>query len=182
MTATKQLMTAADLLDMPGDGFRYELVRGELRKTPPAGHHHGRIAVSIAAQLQMHTKANELGATYAAETGFLLASNPDHVRAPDVAFVRQERADAADTERFFLGAPDLAIEVISPSDRYSEVEEKVADWLASGTLAVVVIDPHRRTAKVHRPTMGADDLTEADTLDLSDVVPGWQMPVKDIFE
>ncbi len=131
----------------------------------------------------MHTKANDLGATYAVETGFLLASNPDHVRAPDVAFVRQERADAAaDTEGFFPGAPDLAIEVVSPSDRYSEVEEKVADWLASGTLAVVVIDPRRRTAKVHRPTMGAADLTEADTLDLSDVVPGWQMPVKDMFE
>ena len=83
---------------------------------------------------------------------------------------------------FFPGAPDLAIEIISPNDRYSEVEEKVADWLNAGTLAVIVVDPRRRSVKISRTLMDTVVLTEADTLAVEHVVPGWRMPVKDIFD
>ena len=83
---------------------------------------------------------------------------------------------------FFPGPPDLAVEVISPSDTYSEVEEKVADWLNAGTQAVVVVDPRRRMVKVHRSVTDATVLTESDTLAVDDVVPGWEMPVREIFE
>ena len=118
----------------------------------------------------------------AAETGFLLSRDPDHVRAPDVAFVRRERVEAVGyTHGFFPGAPDLAVEVISPSDRYTEVDEKVAEWLAAGTSMVVVVNPRNRTVRVHRPTTDSVLLTEEDTLDGGDVVPGWEMPVADIF-
>ena len=161
-----------------------------LRKMPPAGHVHGEYAMSVGISLGAYVKANGLGKVYAAETGFLLASDPDHVRAPDGAFVRRERAEAAeDAPGFFPGAPDLAVEVVSPSDRYTEVDEKVADWLDAGTLAVVVVNPRRRTVNVHRsPTDGCltarqvTALSESDTLDVSDVAPGWRMPVKEIFE
>ena len=113
----------------------------------------------------------------------MLASNPDHVRAPDAAFVRCEGAESVgDAPGFFPGAPDLAIEVISLNDSYTEVEEKIADWLGAGTRAVVVVDPRRRTVKVHRSPASVIILTEADTLEIEDVVPGWRMPVKDIFE
>jgi len=87
--------TAAALLQMPDDGFRYELVRGELRKMSPAGHQHGKIAAILTGSLFHHVIHHDLGVVYAAETGFKLGSNPDHVRAPDVAFVRRERAEQA---------------------------------------------------------------------------------------
>ena len=83
---------------------------------------------------------------------------------------------------YFPGAPDIAVEVISPSDSYTEVEEKVADWLNAGTLAVIVVDPRRRTVKVHRSPAEAVVLTEADVLAVEGVVPGWQMRVRDIFQ
>ena len=181
MATTKQLVTAEELLCLPDDGFRYELVRGELRKMPPAGTDHGAFAENVSFSLSAHARANNLGRMYIAETGFRLAA--DHVRVPDTAFVRRERVKpTGETPGFFPGAPDLAVEVISPSDTYSEVEEKVADWLEAGTRAVVVVDPRRRTVKVNRSITDATLLTVADTLAVDEVVPGWEMPVREIFE
>ena len=148
----------------------------------PAGHVHGEYAMSIGAPLAIHVKTNGLGKVYAAETGFQLESNPDHVRAPDAAFVRRQRVEEVQDEPgFFPGAPDLAIEVISPSDLYTEVDEKVADWLDAGTIAVILVDPRRRVVKLHRSMTDVVVLNEEDTLDVDDVVPGWQMPVGEIF-
>ena len=99
----------------------------------PAGSEHGEVASDINASLNLYVKANGLGRTYAAETGFFLGTDPDHVRAPDVAFVRRERTEAIGRpDGYWPEAPDLAIEVVSPNDRYTEVDEKVADWLAAG--------------------------------------------------
>ena len=183
MATTTRPVTADDLLRMPRDGFRYELVRGELKKMPPAGHDHGEYALSIGASLRAHARANRLGRAYAAETGFKLESDPDHVRAPDAAFVRRERSEEArGMPGFFPGPPDVAVEVISPSDRYTEVDENVADWLAAGTLAVVVVDPRSRTVRIHRSRTDTEALGESDTLEIGDVVPGWRMPVSEIFE
>ena len=183
MVTTTQPMTAEALLDIPADGFRYELIRGELRKMPPAGYAHGKYELAIGSSLAVHVKANGLGDTCGGETGFVVESNPDHVRAPDIAFVRRERAEVlGDVPGFFPGAPDLAIEIISPNDRYTEVEEKVADWLSAGALAVIVVDPRRRTVKISRSLMDTVLLTEEDTLAVEQVVPGWRMPVKGIFE
>ena len=104
------------------------------------------------------------------------------MRAPDVAFVRRERVEALGRQTgYWPEAPDLAIEVISPNDRYTEVEEKVADWLAAGTRMVVVANPRNRTVRVHRSTTDVVTLTMDDTLDGGDVVPGWRMPLTEIF-
>ena len=182
MVSKPRLVTAEELLEMPDDGFRYELVRGELRKMAPAGLRHGTSAENIVASLLPHVRANNLGRVPLAETGFLLATNPGQVRVPDVVFVSRERfEEVGPVEGFFPGPPDLAIEVISPYDRYSEVEEKVSDWLAAGTLMVVVVEPRRRTASVRLPGQEPITLNEQDTLDGGDVVPGWSMPVADIF-
>ena len=182
-TITKRrITTAEELLDMPDDGFRYELVRGELRKMAPAGNYHGELAINISTPLSVHVKSYRLGRVYAAETGFFLRTAPDHVRAPDVAFVRRERTDAIGRPAgYWPGPPDLAIEIISPNDRYTEVDEKVADWLAAGTQMVVVVNPRNRSVKVHRSPTDVVTLTMEDTLDGGDVVPGWRMPVADIF-
>ena len=183
MVTTTRPVTAEELLRMPDDGYRYELVRGELRKMPPVGQTHGEYAMSIAASLASYVKAQGLGKVYAAETGFLLESNPDHVRAPDAAFVSNDRLkQMGESTGFARGAPDLAVEVISPSDRYTEVDEKVADWLDAGTLAVVIVNPRNRTVKVHRSRTDSSVLEESDTLDVSEIVPGWRMPIRDIFE
>jgi Uma2 family endonuclease len=182
MSTRTQLVTAEELLRMPDDGFRYELVCGELRKMPPAGHVHGRLAATLTASLVRDVTANQLGAVYAAETGFILRRNPDTVRAPDVAFIRQQRVqEVGDVAGYWPGAPDLAIEVVSPSDSYAEVEEKVFEWLEAGTLMVLVVNPRRRSVTVYRSLADIIVLTQNDALDGGDVVPGWTMPVKDIF-
>ena len=176
----RRLMTAEELLNMPDDGFSYELVRGELRKKLLAGSEEGTISADVASSLGLHVKSQGLGKTYIS-TGFIIETNPDHVRAPNVAFVRQERVEVIGrTDFFWPEAPTLAVDYISPDDRYTEVNEKVADWLAAGTRMVVVVNPRNRTVNVHTPD-GAITLTIDDTLDGGDVVSGWQMPVADIF-
>jgi Uma2 family endonuclease len=118
----------------------------------------------------------------AAETGFLLASDPDTVRAPDAAFVSRERAEGVGpTDRYWPGAPDLAIEVVSPSDSRSKVDRETLQWLAAGTRAVAVLDPPMRTATVHRSRSDIRVLAGDDPLDLHDVVPGFAPRAGDLF-
>jgi Uma2 family endonuclease len=182
MSTTTQATTAEDLLRIPDDGFRYELVKGELRKMSPAGHKHGRLAMRIATPLDTHVTSNKLGTVYAAETGFFISRDPDTVRAPDVAFVSQKRLDeVGDVEGYWPGAPDLAVEVISPSDTYAEVEEKVLEWLEAGTRMVVVVNPRKNAVTVYRSLTEIVVLTEEDQLDGGDIVAGWTIAVKDIF-
>lgn len=182
MTTTAQQMTAEELLHNPDDGFRYELVRGDLKKMTPAGNAHGKIALRFGWRLAQHVETHALGVAYAAETGFLLSSDPDTVRAPDVAFVSQQRLDQeGPVQGYWPGAPDLAIEVISPHDNYTEVEEKVSDYLAAGARMVVVVNPRQRTLTVHRSLRDIRVLQEGDTLDAGDVVAGWQLAVAELF-
>ena len=182
MVAQTQLMTADQLLAIPDDGYRYELVRGELRKMSPAGYQHGKLSYKVSHSLGNYVEAHNLGDICVSEPGFLIESDPDHVRAPDVAFVRRERAEAAGfVSGYFPGPPDLAVEVISPSDRYTEVAEKVADWLAAGVQLVILVDPRRRSVTLHTPGQAPVTLSDQDTLDGGPVVPGWQMPLHDIF-
>ena len=171
------LMTADELLRRPDDGYRYELVRGELRKMSPAGIDHGDVAALIVASLVTYVRANKLGKVYTADPGFWIERNPDTVRAPDVAFVRRERV--VKTPRFFEGPPDLAIEVVSPNDTYTEVEEKALQMLEAGTRAVVVVDPKTHSVRVYR-TGKLEVLTEAIAVD--DIVPGWRMPLSEVFD
>jgi Uma2 family endonuclease len=182
MSIQTQTITADELLRMPPDGFRYELVRGELRKMSPSGHKHGEVAVRFTWRLAQRVEPNGLGKVYAAETGFLLSSNPDTVRAPDVAFVSRKRIEeVGDVKGFWPGAPDLAVEVISPGDSYAEVEEKVFEWLDAGSRVVLVLNPQKRTVTLYRSRAEITLLTENDKLAVEDVVPGWLVEVKELF-
>jgi len=182
MDVVRQHVTVDELLHMPDDGFRYELVRGELRRMTPAGSQHGRIAVRITWRLARHVEENQLGTVYAAETGFRLSSNPDTVRAPDVAFVSRDRIEAiGEIEGFWPEAPALAVEVISPGDSYADVEEKVFDWLDAGTKMVVVINPRQRSATVYKSPTDIAALAESEVLNGGDVVPGFELAVREIF-
>ncbi|MGZ8217713.1 Uma2 family endonuclease [Methylomagnum sp.] len=167
------LITADELWLRPDDGLRHELIRGGLTSMAPAGSQHGIIALRIAASLHVYVEDHGLGVTFGAETGFKIKSNPDTVRAPDVAFVAKERFEAiGPTPKFWPGAPDLAIEVLSPGDTYSEVQDKVVEWLESGTRLVIVADPRRRVVTVYRSLNEIRMLTENDSLEGGEVVPG----------
>jgi Uma2 family endonuclease len=182
MSTTPTLTTADELFMLPDDGFRYELVKGELRRMPPAGSEHGVMAMNAALVIGQFVKAHGLGVVFAAETGFRIASDPDTVRAPDLSFVRRERIPEGGIPRgFWQGAPDLAVEVISPSDTYTEVEEKVNDWLAAGTRLVLVLNPCTHTVSVYRSATEVARLTESDTLDGGQVLPGFSCRVADLF-
>lgn len=182
MSTHIQPTTADELLRLPDDGKRRELIAGELREMTPAGHEHGRVTMRLAGPLSVFVEAHQLGAVYAAETGFLIAENPDTVRAPDIAFVSRSRlAQIFQTRGYFPGAPDLAVEVISPTDSYSDVESKVEQWLDAGSRMVVVADPRNRTVKVYRTITDITVLTAAGIFDGSDVVPGFKLPVGQMF-
>ena len=182
MDVVRQQVTADELLLMPDDGFRYELVKGELRRMTPAGNVHGRVTMSFAWRLAQYVDENRLGTVYAAETGFRLATDPDTGRAPDVAFVSRARVEAVgEVEGFWPEAPDLAVEVVSPGDSYADVEEKVFAWLDAGTKMVVVINPRQRSATVYKSPSDITALAEADVLDGEEIVPRFQLAVREIF-
>jgi len=182
MSTAIELLTADDLLRLPHDGYRYELSKGELIKEPPAGNLHGRRTMRLSWRLAQHVEANDLGVVFAAETGFRLANDPDTVRAPDIAFVAKIHVkEVAETEGFWPGAPDLAVEVISPRDSYSAVEQKAVEYLSAGTRAVWVVDPRRRTVTIYRSLTSITILTEADTLEGEDIISGFACRVAEIF-
>jgi Uma2 family endonuclease len=181
MGTQNKLMTAEELLALPGDGCRYELVKGELRRMPPAGEEHGDIAGKLHGFLFDHVWHSGLGKVYAAETGFQLRDRPDTVRAPDVAFVSRERLEEQPpSPGYRKGAPDLAVEVISPHDRAAEVAEKVYEWLHYGAREVWVVDPAERTVSVYRSADEVQRFTGLDAL-TSKLFPGWQLPLEQLF-
>lgn len=167
---------------MPDDGFRYELVKGELRRTPLAGAEHGMVCVNVIVTLARHIKLHGLGQGFGTGTGFQIASHPDTVRAADVAFVARGRIpESSIPETFWPGAPDLAVEVLGPDETYSEVEEKIEDWLGAGTRAVWIVNPERRCVTVYRSLTDVTRLSEGDELDGGEVVPGFRCKVSEIF-
>ena len=176
-------MTAAELLAMREDGFhRRELVKGELITMAPAGAEHGAIGITAAIRFGVFVEQHDLGRLFNSDTGFIIGTDPDTVRAPDVSFVRKERIPADGLPKgFFPGAPDLAVEVISPSDSYTEVVEKVAQLLEAGTQLVVLIDPRTRTVELHHRNGEISRFAEADTLTLGDVLPGFGYPIAELF-
>ena len=174
-------ITTADQLREAQHIGRCELIRGEFLKLIPPGADHGRIAMDVGRRIANFVHDHKLGTVFAAETGFWLARDPDTVRAPDVAFVRAERA-VVPRRGYFSGAPDLAVEVLSPSDRPGYVREKTAEWLEAGTLAVWNVDPENRTVTVHESGAEPVRLVGGEVLSGGSVLPGFSVPVNEIFD
>ena len=181
MATQARLITAEQLWKMPGDQRR-ELVRGELRTMAPAGSEHGAIINNLAFLLTAHVRNDGLGVVFGAETGFVLARNPDVVRGADVAFVRADRIPAAGIpKKFWEGPPDLAVEVLSPSDLLDETEEKIDDYLGASTSLVWLVNPRRRTITIYRPGEKPRMLGKDDSLSGEDVIPGFNCQVAEAF-
>lgn len=173
MSSTAELMTAHELLHLNLSDKRTELVRGRLIVREPAGWAHGIVAMKIGTKVAAHVDQSGAGVVLAAETGFKIESDPDTVRAPDVAFVTRERAPLESTRGFPALAPDLAIEILSPDDRPGEVLAKIGDWLSAGTKLVWVVDPARRLARVYRSDGSEDTVTADGALEGEDLLPGF---------
>lgn len=181
MSQDTRVTTADELLAMPDDGKRYELVQGELRMMSPAGARHGRIAQKLLRRLGNQVEQNDLGETFAAETGFLLKQNPDTVRAPDVAFVSHARlGKLADHPGYLPVTPNLVAEVVPPNESSSEVEQKAFDWLAAGVTVVLVVDPQTKTIRDYR-SMQEVRVYVAGLIDLSHVMAGCGLDVSELF-
>jgi Uma2 family endonuclease len=173
-------VTADELLRMADRGVRLALVRGQVRKRPFAGAMEGRLGATLALGLLEHVRRNELGTVYAGGTGFQLASGPDTVLAPSMAFVRRGRAGET-AESFFPGPPDLVVEIVSFADDEEAMQDRVREWLDAATRMVILVDPRRRTVTVYHPRDDIHVLGEDDVLDGGDVVPGWTLPVQELF-
>ncbi len=174
------LMTAEDLLELQ-DGLRHELIRGELTTMTPSGSPHGRCVIRITRILSNYIIDQNLGEAFAAETGFLIQTDPDTVLAPDFAYVSKARIPSPFPKGFFPGAPDLAVEVLSPHDRAVEVDDKIQKWLDTGALHVWVVNLNRRTITIHRKNNHPRVLRAADKIDDADLFPGFTANVDDLF-
>jgi Uma2 family endonuclease len=177
------LVTAEELYALPEDGVRHELLRGTLVAEPVPSSLRGKTVARLTELLGSFVRPRRLGVVYAGDAGFILARKPDTVRGPDVAFVSAERErQASEAHPYFPGAPDLAIEVLSPGDRPNEVLAKVSDYLAAGCRLVWVVDPVREEVRAFRSTFTPRVLAGDDVLEGEDVVPDFSARLTDIFQ
>ena len=149
----------------------------------PAGGRHGRVSARIAHLLLRHVDANQLGVVYAAETGFLIEKDPDTVLAPDVSFVCDARYALIENEISYLPlAPDLAVEVLSPNDRFTRVESKAFQWLDAGTKLVLLVDPEAQTIHRYQSRKQIEVFDIHETLNCDHAVPNWSLTVQQVFQ
>jgi Uma2 family endonuclease len=179
---TQKLITAEEFFRMPEptDGARQELVRGVVVTMPPPGGRHGACCSRVDRRLGAFVEDRGLGTVCANDTGFITERDPDTVRGPDVAFWKRDRLPEV-PEGYIEIAPDLAVEVVSPTDHYSRVQNKVRHYLARGVAMVWVVDPEDRSVTVYRSMQHAQILAETDLLSGEDVLPGFTTPVADLF-
>jgi Uma2 family endonuclease len=181
--ATKTRLTAEDLWRMPPDDVRRELVDGKLVEMTPASVLHGMITIRLGRRLAEHAEQLGLGEAMV-DVGFVLSLpyDPERVRGPDVAFVARERLEGQRPFRgFFRGTPDLAVEVLSPSETATDVQQKVRDYLEGGARLVWTVSPETRSLTVYRPDGSARLLREDEAIEGEDVLPGLSIRLSDIL-
>jgi Uma2 family endonuclease len=174
-----EVWTEKKLMQLPDDGNVYELVGGELEMSQ-AGFEHGDIGAELLAVLRLFVRTQKLGVVVGASTGFWM--NSGNSRSPDVSFVSKERLRGRrPTKKFFHGAPDLAVEVVSPNDVWQKLNQKIAELFANGTRLAWVINPGDQTVLVYHSAQPDRILKAGDVLDGEDIVPGFSMPVAVLF-
>ena len=181
-TEKTKLLTADDLLELYSRGVKGELIRGVFCETVSAGIEHGEIASNFIIGIGAFVKNERLGRVFGSDSGVRLESNPDTVREPDVGYISFERLTSETRITGYLEAPpELVVEVASPSDTPAAVQEKAAMWLSFGVMIVWVAHPDDRTVDVYRSEEPVVRLTEDDVLDGDPVLPGFTLPVREVF-
>lgn len=178
---SEPFLTARDLASLHDNERRHELEAGRLLSEPLPAHRRDRVRRRLERILEDHVAATDLGEVFG-EAGYVLARDPDTVRGPDVSFVARRRLVDFDDSRFFEGAPDLAVEIVSPSNRPAEIRAKVADYLAAGCRLVWVVDPGRRIVTAYRELLAPKTVGENASIDGEDVLPGLTIPVASLLE
>ena len=182
-TSKNKLLTAEDLLRLSSQGVKGELIRGVLYETVSVGKVHARIAIQFGGELNRYVRQHRLGQVGGTDGGVLIRRNPDTVREPDIYFVSAERLPLDDESDGYLEVvPELVVEIVSPSDSPGEVREKTQLWLDHGVQMALEVYPRTRTIEVHRPGAPALTLTGDDALDGGDVLPGFNLPLSEIFD
>jgi len=181
-TATQKLLTAEEFgrLPDPPDGSKQELVKGVIVTTPPPKGRHGSCCAIVGSRVLVFVDTNRLGHGFTNNTGFVLGRDPDTVRGPDVSYWSRERLPDI-PEEYIAIPPDLAIEVVSPSDHFNRVQGKVVGYLACSVALLWVIDPIVRSVFVYRPGQPLRILAETDTLDGEEVLSGFRLAVRELF-
>jgi Uma2 family endonuclease len=180
-TVEAALITGEELYEM-GDIGRCELVEGRIRRMSPSNDRHGGVEGEVFAALHAYDRIHDLGRVRVGEVGIYTRRNPDTVRGADALFISHERYAAKTSASVLDVAPDLVAEVMSPSDRWSEVMQKLRECFGIGVRLVWVVDPAARIVHVDRSPSDVRELTEADELSGDDVLPGFTVPVAQIFE
>jgi Uma2 family endonuclease len=183
MTApTTKLITAEEFARMPDppDGSRQELVRGVIETMPPPGGRHGVCCARVCRRLGNFVDEHKLGTIASNDAGFILERGPDTVRGPDVSFWRRERLPEV-PEGYIEVPPDLVVEVVSPGDQYSRIRKKLREYLDKGVRLIWIVDPEDRSLTVYRSLKDVSILTETETVEGGDVVPGFSCRVADLF-
>lgn len=177
----RSLVTASEFASVPDDDCRHELEAGWVVSEPFPSLRHDQVRKRLEGVLEAFVARHRLGEVFG-NVGFVLARDPDTVRGPDLSFVARERLDGIDYSRFFEGAPDLAIEILSPSNRPYQVRAKVADYLAAGCRLVWVVNPERRSVTIYRELLAPRELPVDEELDGEDLLPGLRIAMGSIFE
>jgi Uma2 family endonuclease len=180
MTVQERVFTAEDLLRLPRGGKRYALLAGQIIEMTPTGEMHGLITAEITYRLTAFVRQHDLGRVYGAETGFKLSENPDTVYGIDAAFIAKARVKPV-REGYIEGAPDLAVEVVSPGNTSIEMHEKIHAYFVAGAQLVWVIYPKARTIYVYHTEDDIKVRHETDSLDGGAVLPGLSLSIADLF-
>jgi Uma2 family endonuclease len=178
----RKVWTETELAALPDDGYTHELVNGELVMSPKNNWLHGKICMRLSTAMKSFADLHRLGAVWNSSTGFWMENL--NCRASDISFVRKERLRGLKRReaKFFQGAPDLAVEVLSPSNTRREVDERLSDYFSSGAQLAWVIDPERELVEIcHAPTQRRL-LGSGAMLDGEQLLPGFQYPVADLFK
>ena len=176
-----EIYTQEDLEQLSAQGARYELIRGELKPMSPAGAGHGSVTMYIAGLVTAHVINNDLGVTFAAETGFVIQKNPRTILAPDFAFITQERMPASTPSGFMPVVPDLVLETRSPGDTAREVAAKIELWLEVGASIVWELNPRRQILTVYANGAAPLALTTTDVLKCEPLLPGFSLELRAVL-
>ncbi|HEX5000059.1 MAG TPA: Uma2 family endonuclease [Terriglobia bacterium] len=172
--------TIEDLLQMPKDGMKYELVGGEILVSP-AGMRHSMIAARITYLIARYLEGNPIGTVYSADVGIQFPNG--NVRSPDVTFVRTAKLPGGQSpETFGELIPDLVVEVLSPQDRLTEIGRKIGEYLEYGVPLIWLVDPREKTVAVYRSLTDTERVVDGATITAEPVLPGFAVPVRSFFE
>lgn len=182
MLAIAKTWTEEELLALPKDNGKCELVDGELIRMAPSGYEHSDVCIELGVRLRPFARKHKLGRVLEGQAGFWMKSG--NLRAPDLSFVSKDRERKLERlpTGFFNGAPDLAVEVLSPSDRMTDVMKKIIDYFESGAKLVWVIDPEAKTVSIYGSPTDVKVLGQTDVLTGEDVVPGFAIRIRELFE